>query len=522
MARLGAETVSRVTMGPNAGLEEVQTMVAGILPHDMVKVGQVFTPLRWAQWLIDGCGVFDAWLRGATVCDPTAGQGVFALALFALARSRGVDVTRELLSRVTLIEIDPTHLETFRQKADADFGIDFPSHQLIGRDVITNPPKATYDILVGNPPWANFADIPERYKEELKPYFVSEGLVPDKKKVLLGTSRTDMAALVLKVVLGKLLGKNGKGCFYVPLSLFTGDDAHAGFRNYSANKRGFAVEAVWEFTETKLFNGVSTAYCSAVFKMDKQQEFPVRYFRQSGRGWIEYRAFPLRVRSDPWRVVPVEDRDPGKAVDIKLLPEQKPRQGVNTCGASRVFIFDHKPSDLPAKFLFPLAAKEIWKHGEMAPRRWILLPYDKTSGRPLSWRQIEEHEDLRLYLMKARETLAKRKGTLIRSAISKGIWWSMLGVGPYSFAPYKVIWEAYGKKEFRPLILNDIEGQAWQANQAMHAYIPCWRESDAERICTQLRHPEILSLLRQLNGEGKCNWAQPGKIKKVLSFLAGC
>ena len=25
-------------------------------------------------------------------------------------------------------------------------------------------------------------------------------------------------------------------------------------------------------------------------------------------------------------------------------------------------------------------------------------------------------------------------------------------------------------------------------------------------------------LLRQLNGAGKCNWAQPGKIKKILSF----
>ena len=70
--------------------------------------------------------------------------------------------------------------------------------------MITDPPNAEYDILFGNPPWANFTDLSNSYKERLKPYFVAEGLVPDKKQVLLGSSRTDIAALVLKVVLGQV------------------------------------------------------------------------------------------------------------------------------------------------------------------------------------------------------------------------------------------------------------------------------------------------------------------------------
>ena len=482
-----------------------------------VEVGQVFTPLRWAEWLINRWGIFDAWIDGASVCDPTAGQGAFALALFRLARSRGVRVSSDLLSRLTLIEVRSSHLRAFRYKARRDFGIDFPASQLLALDVITSPPNVEYDILCGNPPWANFADLPDSYKEKLKPYFLAEGLVPDKKRVLLGASRTDIAALALKVVLGKLLCKGGIGCFYLPLSLFSGGDAHRGFRDYTANQRKFAVNEVCEFTATEVFKKIGTSYCCAKFQMDAPQKFPVRYFRKRDGNWIEHRALPLKMPSDQWRVLQNGDTA-GSPIEVALSPHQKPRQGVNTCGANAVFIFGDKPTHLPDEFLFPLATKEIWRAQDIAPHKWILIPYNRNTGRPLAWANIAQHPALRHHLTAAKDKLENRKGTLIRSAIGKGVWWSLLGVGPYSFAPYKVIWEAYGKSHFHPVILNSAAGQVWQANQAMHAFVPCWNEADAKRIRVALQHPSIPALLRQLNGDGKCNWAQPGKIKQILSL----
>ena len=483
-----------------------------------VEVGQVFTPIRWAEWLIDRWGIFDAWIDGASICDPTAGQGAFALALFRLAKLRGVRVSPELLSRLTLIEVHASHLQAFQLKVRQKFEIDFPPSQLLALDVITDPPNAEYDILLGNPPWANFTDLSDSYKERLKPYFVSEGLVPDKRQVLLGSSRTDIAALVLKVVLGKLLRKGGIGCFYLPLSLFFGD-AHRGFRDYIANGRRFAVDEVCEFTATKVFEGIGTSYCCTRFQVDVPHRFPVRYFRERGGDWIEHRAVPLKSLEDQWRVLQHGDTtDLDSSIKVELSPDQKPRQGVNTCGANAIFMFEDKPTHLPGEFLFPLATKEIWKNGDMAPHKWILLPYNKNTGRPLSWASIEQYAELRQYLTEVKGKLEARRGTLIRSVIAKGVWWSLFGVGPYSFAPYKVIWEAYGKSHFHPVILNSAEGQVWQANQAMQAFIPCWSEADAKRICSALQHPGIPAVLRQLNGEGKCNWAQPGKISKILSL----
>ncbi len=483
-----------------------------------VEVGQVFTPIKWAKWLIERWGIFDAWIDGASICDPTAGQGAFALALFRLARSRGVRVSPELLSRLTLIEVKASHLQAFQVKARRKFEIDFPVSQLLALDVITNPPNTDYDILFGNPPWANFTDLSDSYKGGLKPYFLAEGLVPDKKRVLLGSSRADIAALVLKIVLGKLLCKNGIGCLFLPLSLFSGD-AHRGFRDYVANGRGFAVEEVCEFTGTKVFEGIGTSYCCVRFRMDVPHKFPVKYFRERRGEWIEYQAVPLKASDDQWRVLQRGDTtDLDSSIKVELSSDQKPRQGVNTCGANSIFMFEDKPTHLPEEFLFPLATKEIWKNGDLVPHKWILLPYDKNTGRPLLWDRIELYAELRQYLIEVRDKLEGRKGTLIRSAIAKGVWWSLLGVGPYSFAPYKVIWEAYGKSDFHPVILNSLEAQVWQANQAMQAFIPCWNEADAERICVALQHPGIPTLLRQLNGEGKCNWAQPGKIGKILSL----
>lgn len=491
------------------------------------QIGQVFTPLKWAEWLINKWNIFEAWLDGAHICDPTAGQGAFPLAMLRIARQKGVPMTAERLSRLTLIEIVPSYLEQFRENVTREFGVDFPTSQIFCQDVITEGHEGKYDILVGNPPWANFGDLPPAYKARLKPFFLEEGLVPDRQKTLLGSSRTDIAALVLKVVLGRLLRKNGIGYFYLPSSLFFGDGAHSGFRNYRAKDslngvdahRNFAIDTVYEFTSTKVFEGVGTSYCCARFRGDKPQEFPISYFRELNGEWIEHKALPFKNLTDPWRIVKdIDELNMNMNLEIGLSPEQKPRQGVNTCGANHVFIFDHKPAHLPDQFLYPLATKEIWRQNTLLPHKWILLPYHQQTGKPLTWDEIRQWETLKAYLQNAQEGLKSRKGTLLRSAINRGNWWTLLGVGSYAFAPFKVIWQAYGKSDFTPIVLSNVDGQMWQGNQAMHAFIPCWSECEAQRIRAALEKPEIPILLKQLNGAGKCNWAQPGKIKKILEF----
>jgi hypothetical protein len=108
---------------------------------------------------------------------------------------------------------------------------------------------------------------------------------------------------------------------------------------------------------------------------------------------------------------------------------------------------------------------------------------------------------------------------MLNTWLKRGLWWALLGVGDYSFAPFKVVWEAYGKDTFKPRVFSAHNGKPWQANQAMHAFIPCSTRDEAERLLDQLASSKIERYLRSLSMEGTCNWAQPGRIKRFLKFV---
>ena len=139
------------------------------------QIGQIFTPPKWAAWLIKRWGIFDAWVDGAHICDPDCWTGcVSACDAPYCEGQNGVPITPERLSRLTLIEIVPSHLERFRENVKREFGVDFPTSQIFCQDVITEAHEGKYDILVGNPPWVNFGDLPTAYKARVKPFFLEE------------------------------------------------------------------------------------------------------------------------------------------------------------------------------------------------------------------------------------------------------------------------------------------------------------------------------------------------------------
>src|SRR5438874_1029665 len=147
------------------------------------QIGAVFTPLRWAKWLVDQFDLVSKWTAGATVCDPTAGEGVFIHALTSVAEERGVDVDTAMLARLFLIETDAGALEKFRSLFRFKYRHDFPETNLFGCDIVLNNPKHHFDVLVGNPPWANFNDLPNAYKEALKPEFIRRRMVDNLQAV---------------------------------------------------------------------------------------------------------------------------------------------------------------------------------------------------------------------------------------------------------------------------------------------------------------------------------------------------
>jgi hypothetical protein len=483
-------------------------------------IGAVFTPLRWAKWLVLESGLVRRWAGGATVCDPTAGNGAFAYALMDLAASAGIDVDDKMLSRLYLIEQQPEFLREFVAGFRLKYQRGFPVSNLIHTDIILSNPRRRFDFLVGNPPWSNFNDLPSSYKEATKPYFLEYGLVPDLQAVLLGSSRVDLAALVLAVVLNENLERNGEAAFFLPLSLFFSEGAHSGFRKYRLKNSEFRVCQIWDFQKHRVFPEILTRIGAAAFHRDHQNSFPIPYKTLATQFWTSQYAAPIGEATAPLSVsVGRADLDDVRtATRISIRAGQKPRQGVNTCGANHVFIFDHCPDHLPGQFLFPLLTKECFRNANSIPRKFILLPYNPETGNPLTDAELNHHPALRCYLNSHRQALENRKGSLLGAWIKRGVWWACLGVGRYSFVPHKVVWEAYGQHTFAPQLFSLFEGKPWQPNQAMHSFIPCSTAEEAQSLVRQLRSSHIERYLKSLNVGGTCNWAQPGRIKRFLSF----
>ncbi len=498
-------------------------------------IGAFFTPLQWAKWVVNKYNLYEKWLNGAVIFDPTAGEGVFLEVFIQRAVEEKNKEVDSLIGNLFGNEKEPLFVKRFFDKIKRKYDISFPKGNFTNDDILFCQKEIQADVIVGNPPWMNFNNLPTLYKEKIKPLFFEYDLISNSQKLLLGSARIDIAALIISKAIKDNLKQNGEAFFFVPLSIFLNDGAHQSFREYSIFDVPFFAKEIYDFADNKIFDNVSTRYCMTQFIRDSHQKFPMNYFVFEKNEFKHYFAKPVFNETDPLTIF--QERDELDSISnfkkIQLPKSSKPRQGVNSCGANSVFIFDklEKIDDslakvsnkqisaiLPQQFLFPLIAKNNFIQHHPVPEKWILILHDTISGKPITLNSIKKHKFLYEYILTNKDILTKRKGVFIQSWIKKGFWWALLGVGSYSFKPIKICWESYGKKKYNPKIYYSENGSFWQGNQAMHAYIPLSDKSFAISILAKLKSPIIEMYLKSHRMEGTCNWAQPGKVSRLIEF----
>jgi hypothetical protein len=499
--------------------------------NDQPEIGIVFTPLDVCKRLIVERGLLMRWVNGESVFDPTAGEGNFLEAFIDLAISRNIKITERMLSRLYGNEIQSEFREVFFKKIQDKFDIVFPRQNFLCKDIILEKVDIVADILIGNPPWANFSDLPDRYKTSLKSVFIEYGLANNPRDLLLGASRVDIAALVTSKTIKENLKKDGEAYYFLPLSIFLNGDAHKSFRSYLVKDTNFSITEIMDHKEADIFSGlVSTRYGLVSFKRDKKQEFPIIYRIAKNGLVINAKARPIYLKDDPL-TISENNHEVLSNNEFRIVVEynQKPRQGINTGGRNDLFIFDSyedlsptlvhlsnkkRSAILPKEYVYPLVSRNILLGHDTQAGKWALIPHSKTTGKALSQSEIDSSPELSKYLQENRESLMSRKGVLMQVLIKKGVWWGLLGVGPYSFAPYKIVWQAYGDTKFNVKLLKGF----WQANQSMQAFIPIWDYKQGEALLSEFKHPFVEEFLLSHRMEGTCNWAQPGRISKLIDM----
>ncbi|GEM_PF-255082 len=541
-----------------------------------IPIGEVNTPLPWAVWAAERYGLVERWIEGATIMDPTMGEGNLLEAFLYAGIRRGISVEKLPLRTLYGIERRREKIQRFFQRMKERYGVELVTSNFIEADILLQSSdevktehtlqaierantcnsarvskkigsndagcsqgmensataKPTQfplvDILFGNPPWITFASLPEAYKDQIKGLFLRYSLVKNKNQALLGRSRVDLSALIVLVSISRFLRTGGNAVFFLPLSLFFGEGAGEGFRNFRSEGVPFWVQELVELPMKKVFQRVSTRGGLVSLKRDEEQRFPVPVYRMRRNEEIEsWKATPIEGPESSWVLYRGEHPFPDGIPRIALPLESFPRQGINTCGANDLFFFDSaetveegvwKVSNptlsclLPSTYLFPLLTSESFREKEPVPQKWVFLPY-QLDGRPLTPVQIEENPYLAQFMLRHKVRLEARKGVLIHRWIRKGYFWALLGVGAYCFYPWKVVWEAAGRKAFVPRLWKGV----WQANQSLFGYLPFQNLQQAERVLEKLQAPQIEAYLLALQAQGTLNWAQPGRMRRLFT-----
>jgi hypothetical protein len=484
----------------------------------------VYTPQQWAQFAIEQYGLLDQWLAGKTIFDPTMGEGNLLAALVESALSQGYALSKLPMTNLFGVElIGDAHKQAlllFEKKYDINMEANF-----FNEDILTFGNKF-FDILFGNPPWCNFVDLPDSYKNFVKPFFIEYGLVSNARQLLLGNARIDIAALIVQKTIANNLVEQGKAVFFLPLSLFLNDGAHRDFRKFTVKGTRYSLTSIYDFENIDVFQHIATRYGIAAFEKTPSQSENVAYFRFEYNDWHKYNAM-AQCTGSPY-LIPANPLSKIIIPKIEVPAGTKPRQGINPCGAIDIFVFKHYEAIdrdtckvngaylLPKKYVYPLITAKNFGD-DKNPSKWVLLPYNEKTGKPLSRTELESDTLLFTYVSLFQDVLSNRKGTLIQAYIKRGIWWALMGVGTYNFSHYKVVWEAYGKNSFKPtLFLGN-----WQANQSLQAFIPCPDNTSASLLLNQLLNPDVEQYLLASRMKGTMNWAQPGKISAILHYGGG-
>ncbi|MCX7788016.1 MAG: SAM-dependent DNA methyltransferase [Spirochaetes bacterium] len=538
------DTVARslsVAIVGQVGLPSTSVSVPSFITDH--PIGEVNTPLPWAVWAAERYRLIDSWMEGATVLDPTMGEGNLLEAFLYGGLMRGIPVEKLPVHTLFGIERRGEKIRRFFQRVLDRYHLKLPEKNFIEADILTGlqsdspmveklltvnttriPPA---DILFGNPPWITFASLPDVYKNQIKDFFLRYSLIKNRNQALLGRSRVDLSALIVFVAISRFLRTGGKGVFFLPLSLFFGEGAGEGFRRFCSEGVPFSVQELVELSIGEVFPRVSTRSCLVYLKRNEVQRFPVPVYRKAQNRLSRWKASPIDGPESSWILYQEEHPFPKGVPRIPIPSESVPRQGINTCGANDLFFFDSVEIEeegvwrvsnatltclLPSRYLFPLLTSESFCEKEPLPHKWVFLPY-QLNGQPLSFQQIEEDPYLKIFMSQHRERLKARKGVMIQRWIRKGYFWALFGVGAYCFYPWKIVWEAAGRKKFFPTLWKG----EWQANQSLFGYLPFQSLQEATRVLQELQHPWIETYLLALQAQGTLNWAQPGRMKRLFS-----
>jgi len=366
--------------------------------------------------------------------------------------------------------------------------------------------------IVGNPPWVNWENLPDRYRDKTKTLWQHYSLFPkfeNGMRTILGSAKYDISMLLTYVAADRYLRKGGRLGFVVSQSLFKTSGSGQGFRKFSLpDKTPIGILDAEDFVTVNPFEGATNRTAMLILAKGKAVEYPIPYIVwkriQKGRGSkvpfdSQYdEVFADRLRQLDWSAEPVnlsELSGPWLTVRKKAIPglrkmlgksDYQGRAGMFTGGANAVFwmtvtglrpggavmisnvterarnIVPGTQASVDAELVFPLLRGVDVSRWQAKDEICTLLTH--REGKRLNAipeREMEAKFTKTFSYFRKFETLLKGRAAFKRYFKIDAPFYSVFNIGDYTFSPWKVVWReqaseftaaVVGLKDDKPVI----------------------------------------------------------------------
>jgi N-6 DNA Methylase len=153
--------------------------------------------------------------------------------------------------------------------------------------------RGQFDHVIGNPPWINWEEVSEEYRDATQPLWFRYGLYTlTGSEARLGGGKKDMSMLMTYVAAEEYLKPNGRLTFLITQSAFQTTGAGDGFRHFGNDRVSFSARVADDLANFNPFDDASN--WTGIISLDRGRptQYPVPY-----RLWNKLHGVRMNRRS---------------------------------------------------------------------------------------------------------------------------------------------------------------------------------------------------------------------------------
>lgn len=524
-----------------------ENIYRAIVPSEVRKpLGEYFTPLSLAENMV---AEVDSKFANEYWMDNSSGFGVF---LFAYLKKYGIDN----LDKFICIEVNPLSVFITKVALLHEYRKDLRKIKelpIYWGDVLlnenykyTNGQILASDsfsrfynkigVVIGNPPWVSWKSMTKSYQsligDDWRSYDIFEKNITRKT---LGACNDDLSSYFVYYSIDKFLKNSGILRFVINLSLFKSNLAGKQFRQFNIKKNHtpFRINKIYDFSNYRIFPGITNSYCVFEAERGKETEYPLPYLVVYGKNnkeiekIVETTARPVNNEANGALIT--ENGNSEKFNAIEGVCEYKARAGVCTwlnsvywvrtisqdgrnitignLGASGKKKVKEVEAKIEKDLVFRLLRARNLDNFKPKIENYIVVPQQKND---LS-KAIPE-DTMRKDYKNAFDFFSNFESELVeRSGYKKFLigqpFYGLYNIGPYTTAPIKLGWQFVSKK-FQVFLIDNARDIIPDLNVM---FIPLENIDEAYYL-----HALLNSKYATQKIESSSNWTFPsGSIQKV-------